>query len=35
LATGRLLSDYFAGRESLVPLEPYLPSRFIPEISHA
>jgi D-hydroxyproline dehydrogenase subunit beta len=35
LATARLLSDYFAGRESLVPLEPYLPSRFIPEISHA
>ena len=35
LATARLLSDYFAGRKSLIPLEPYLPSRFIPEISHA
>jgi D-hydroxyproline dehydrogenase subunit beta len=35
LATARLLSDCFVGRESLVPLEPYLPSRFLPEVSHA
>jgi D-hydroxyproline dehydrogenase subunit beta len=35
LATARLLSDYFAGRKSQISLDPYLPSRFVPEISHA
>jgi glycine/D-amino acid oxidase-like deaminating enzyme len=36
VATARLLSDYFAGRESQIPLAPYLPSRFLSEtIAHA
>lgn len=35
LGTARLLADYFAGRESAVPLAPYLTSRFAWETSRA
>jgi D-hydroxyproline dehydrogenase subunit beta len=35
LATGRLIADYFLGRTSDIPREPYLPSRQQDATSHA
>jgi len=34
LATARILSDHVAGKQSQIPIEPYLPSRAAPEHSH-
>jgi glycine/D-amino acid oxidase-like deaminating enzyme len=35
LATARLLTDHLMGRESAIPLEPYLPERFAREVAYA
>lgn len=35
LATGRLVADQLAGRESRIPIEPYLPGRFVRSEAHA
>jgi len=35
LATAQLLADYFAGRASVIAIDPYLPQRFVGEAAHA
>lgn len=35
LATGRLVADFLAGRESKIPIDPYLPERFARSEAHA
>jgi glycine/D-amino acid oxidase-like deaminating enzyme len=35
LATGRLIADHVAGRSTEIPIDPYLPGRFIGSLAHA